>query len=88
MSNFGGEDLARRFDEKFSVITNLTYRNIGKIEAVDTRLFRMAVHRYAQCLFGIRHDDYDYSQINILLPRYIFVYLHVYLSTLKSRINV
>ena len=88
MSNFGGEDLARRFDEKFSVITNLTYRNIGKIEAVDTRLFRMAVHRYAQCLFGIRHDDYDYSQINILLPRYIFVYLHEYLSTLKSRINV
>ena len=85
MSNFGGEDLARRFDEKFSVITNLTYRNIGKIEAVDTRLFRMAVHRYAQCLFGIRHDDYDYSQINILLPRYIFAYLHVYcISTLKS----
>ena len=58
--------------QRRSVITNLTYRNIGKIEAVDTRLFRMAVHRYAQCLFGIRHDDYDYSQINILLPRYIF----------------
>ena len=70
MSNFGGDILARLFDEKFSVITNLTYRNIGKIEAVqDTRLFRMAVHRYAQCLFGIRHDDYNYSQINILLPR-------------------
>lgn len=78
MSNFGGEDLARRFDEKFSVITNLTYRNIGKIEAVDTRLFRMAVHRYAQCLFGIRHDDYDYSQINILLPRNLKTYIKTF----------
>ena len=70
MSNLGGEDLAKLFDTKFSVIANLTYRNIGIFEAVDTRLFRMAVQRYAQCLFGIRHDDYDYSQINILLPRY------------------
>ena len=69
MSNFGGETLAELFDAKFSVITNLTYRNIGKFEAVDTKLFRMAVQRYAQCLFGIRHDDYDYTQINILLPR-------------------
>ena len=69
MSNLGGETLARLFDDKFSVITNLTYRNIGQLEAVDTRLFRMAVQRYAQCLFGIRHDDYDYGQINILLTR-------------------
>ena len=67
---FGGEDLADIFDNKFSLISELTYRNIGKYEAVDTTLFRMAVQRYAQCLFGIRHDDYDYSQINILLPRY------------------
>jgi len=79
MSNFGGDILARLFDEKFSVITNLTYRNIGKIEAVqDTRLFRMAVHRYAQCLFGIRHDDYDYSQINILLPRNLKTYIKTF----------
>ena len=69
LSNFGGERLAELFDAKFSVIANLTYHNIGKFEDVDTRLFRMAVQRYAQCLFGIRHDDYDYSQINILLPR-------------------
>jgi hypothetical protein len=43
---------------------------IGKFESVDTQLFRMAVQRYSQCLFGIRHDDYDYGQINILLTRY------------------
>ena len=75
LSNFGGEDLAKILDNKFSLISELTYRNIGKYEAVDTTLFRIAVQRYAQCLFGIRHDDYDYSQINILLPRYVCMYV-------------
>lgn len=65
----GLEKLANAIDAKFDVITNLTYRNIGNFEAVDTRLFRMAVQRYALCLFGIRYDDYNYGQINLLLQR-------------------
>lgn len=87
MSNFGGETLAELFDAKFSVITNLTYHNIGKFEAVDTRLFRMAVQRYAQCLFGIRHDDYDYTQINILLPRELKTYIKT-LCCFPERCNI
>lgn len=66
---FVDDEMAKTLDDKFTVISKLTYRNIGKYESVDTSLFRMAVQRYAQCLFGIRHDDYNYSQINILLPR-------------------
>ena len=66
---FVDDEMAKTLDDKFTVISKLTYRNIGKYESVDTPLFRMAVQRYAQCLFGIRHDDYNYSQINILLPR-------------------
>ena len=42
---------------------------IGKYQSVDTRLFRRAVQCYIQCLYGIRHDDYDYGNINELLPR-------------------
>jgi hypothetical protein len=58
-------------DDKFNTITNLTYMTIGKYQSVDTRLFRRAVQCYIQCLYGIRHDDYDYGNINELLPRFI-----------------
>jgi len=72
---FVDDEMAKTLDDKFIVISKLTYRNIGKYESVDTSLFRMAVQRYAQCLFGIRHDDYNYSQINILLPRNLKTYI-------------
>ena len=42
---------------------------IGAYTDVDTSMFRVAVMHYIQCLFGIRHDDYDYGQINELLAR-------------------
>ena len=44
---------------------------IGSYTDVDTTMFRVAVMHYIQCLFGIRHDDYDYGQINELLARYV-----------------
>lgn len=36
---------------------------------VDTSRFRRAIWNYIQCLLGIRHDDYDYGEINQLLER-------------------
>lgn len=36
---------------------------------VDTSRFRRAIWNYIQCLLGIRHDDYDYGEINHLLER-------------------
>lgn len=36
---------------------------------VDTSRFRRAIWNYSQSLFGIRHDDYDYAEVNALIER-------------------
>lgn len=36
---------------------------------VDTSKFRRAIWNYIQCIYGIRHDDYDYGEVNQLLER-------------------
>jgi len=38
-------------------------------------MFRRAVQHYIQCLFGIRHDDYNYAHVNELLPRPLKKYI-------------
>ena len=58
-----------QLDSKYRTIKSLTYMTIGAYTDVDTSMFRVAVMHYIQCLFGIRHDDYDYGQINELLAR-------------------
>jgi sestrin len=64
------DDVASRLlDDKFRMIKSLTYMTIGRYTEVDTTMFRLAVRNYIQCLFGIRHDDYDYGRINTLLAR-------------------
>ena len=42
---------------------------MGDLTDVDTTAFRRAIWNYCHCLFGIRHDDYDYSIVNQLLLR-------------------
>ena len=42
---------------------------LQRYKSVDTTLFRRAIKHYIHCLFGIRHDDYDYALVNELLPR-------------------
>ncbi|XP_076067016.1 sestrin-2-like isoform X2 [Oratosquilla oratoria] len=56
-------------DGKFKTAYDLTYYTMGPNHHVDTFLFRRAVWHYLQCLYGIRQDDYDYSQVNQLLER-------------------
>lgn len=36
---------------------------------MDTSKFRRAIWNYIQCIYGIRHDDYDYGEVNQLLER-------------------
>lgn len=36
---------------------------------MDTSKFRRAIWNYIQCIYGIRHDDYDYNEVNQLLDR-------------------
>jgi len=56
-------------DEKFKITKEMTYYTMGGRAHVDTTKFRTAVWNYIQCLYGIRHDDYDYGEVNQLLER-------------------
>lgn len=62
-------DVGTLLDEKFKVAFNLTYYTMGRKSNVDTSMFRRAVWNYIQCMYGIRHDDYDYREVNELLDR-------------------
>jgi sestrin len=42
---------------------------------VDTTAFRQAIWYYIHCMYGIRHDDYDYAQVNQLLERNLKTYI-------------
>ena len=63
------EDTAQCLDDKFRTIYNLTYGTMGQHSSIDTSLFRRASWNYIQCIWGIRHDDYDYQEVNELLHR-------------------
>merc|ERR1719297_525657 len=63
------EDTAEYLDDKFRTIYNLTYGTMGPHTSIDTTLFRRANWNYIQCVWGIRHDDYDYHEVNELLHR-------------------
>ena len=42
---------------------------MGGHTSIDTSLFRRASWNYIQCVWGVRHDDYDYHEVNELLHR-------------------
>jgi len=69
------DDVAQLLDDKFRTIYNLTYRTMGRHSSIDTSLFRRASWNYIQCLWGIRHDDYDYAEVNDLLHRNLKKYI-------------
>lgn len=48
---------------------------MGDNHDVDTSSFRRAIWYYIHCMFGIRHDDYDYSEVNQLLERNLKAYV-------------
>lgn len=62
-------DVGNLLDDKFKTAYNLTYYTMGTHRKVDTSRFRRAIWNYIQCMFGIRHDDYDYNEVNQLLER-------------------
>jgi len=67
--------LADSLDEKFSHLVGLTYGTLGRHDRVDTAPFRRAAWNYSQCLWGVRHDDYDYGEVNVLLNRNLKKYM-------------
>jgi sestrin len=61
--------IATLLDEKFQMTQNLTYFTMGTNTDIDTTSFRRAVWNYVHCIFGIRHDDYNYGVVNQLLEK-------------------
>lgn len=57
-------DVGHLLDYKFRSAYNLTYFTMADKTNVDTSKFRRAIWNYIQCIYGIRHDDYDYGEVN------------------------
>ena len=38
-------------------------------------MFRRAVWNYIHCMYGIRHDDYNYGEVNQMLERNLKAYI-------------
>ncbi|XP_059206565.1 sestrin-2 isoform X1 [Centropristis striata] len=68
-------DMGQHLDEKFQVVSNLTYHRMAMHEDVDTHTLRKALWNYIHCLYGIRYDDYDYGSVNVLLERSLKVFV-------------
>ncbi|XP_029023041.1 sestrin-2 isoform X2 [Betta splendens] len=68
-------DMGQLLDEKFQVVSDLTYHRIAMHEGVDTHTLRKALWNYIHCLYGIRYDDYDYGSVNVLLERSLKVFV-------------
>lgn len=68
LNRFYDAEGSNLLDDKFSVAENLTYRTMASHSGVDTFVFRRAIWNYIDVIFGIRHDDYDYKDIDELLP--------------------
>ncbi|XP_064601161.1 sestrin-3-like [Liolophura sinensis] len=62
-------------EDKFRVAYNLTYYTMGHNTDVDTTSFRRAIWNYIHCMYGIRHDDYNYGEVNQLLERNLKAYI-------------
>lgn len=57
-------EVGKYLDEKFRSAYNLTYFTMAGRKDVDTTKFRRAIWNYILCIYGIRHDDYNYREIN------------------------
>ncbi|XP_046459036.1 sestrin-3-like [Daphnia pulex] len=68
-------DVGNLLDDKFRLMYQLTYNFMGSKKDVDTSRFRTAIWNYIQCMFGIRHDDYDYGEVNQVLERSLKAYI-------------
>ncbi|XP_007245744.3 sestrin-2 [Astyanax mexicanus] len=74
MNRLYGE-MAQLLDEKFQVVCALTYHTMAMHTHVDTSTLRKALWNYIHCIYGIRHDDYDYGEVNQLLERSLKVFV-------------
>lgn len=61
-------------DKQFNYVANLTNEYIADSQE-DTAPLRECMRFYTEHIFGVHHDDYDYSQVNLLGWRKLKIYL-------------
>ena len=66
------EDIAQKLDDKFRSIMLSNEKDSSDVDFVP---FQRAVWNYVQSLWGIMHDDYDYLEIDKIVPRLVYHYL-------------
>uniref|UniRef100_H3DHD5 Sestrin 4 n=1 Tax=Tetraodon nigroviridis TaxID=99883 RepID=H3DHD5_TETNG len=60
-------DIGHLLDERFRSVTSLP-----SLRSTD---LKRAIWNYIHCVIGIRYDDYDYGEVNQLLPRDLKLYI-------------
>jgi len=68
-------DFGSLLDDRFNAAQQLTYNMVGSNTEVDTTVFRRAVWNFIHCVYGIRHDDYDYSAVSQLVEKNLRAYI-------------
>ena len=63
------------FQILYLTVLNLLFYRLGDKMNVDTSMFRRAVWNYIHCMYGIRHDDYNYAEVNSMLERSLKAYI-------------
>ncbi|KAM3720899.1 Sestrin-3 [Dirofilaria immitis] len=70
-------EMADILDKKIALVQNLSYSTMGNYSDVDTSKYRNAIWMYIQSLYGIRHDDYNYAEVNIMLNRKMKTFIKI-----------
>ncbi|TNM99176.1 sestrin-3 [Takifugu flavidus] len=51
------------------------FRSVTSLPSLHSPDLKRAIWNYIQCVIGIRYDDYDYGEVNQLLPRDLKLYI-------------
>ncbi|KAL4507178.1 hypothetical protein ABPG72_001971 [Tetrahymena utriculariae] len=62
-------NLSKTLNEKYSQIQDLTLRNFGSTQEIDTRIFREAIWNFCEITMGYSKTDYNYKKMNNLLQK-------------------
>ncbi|XP_060105398.1 sestrin-1-like isoform X2 [Heteronotia binoei] len=68
-------DIGYLLDEKFRKVDGLQSCAMAKRQGCDHATFKRGIWNYIHCMFGIRYDDYDYTEVNHLLERILKLYI-------------
>ncbi|XP_028571027.2 sestrin-1-like isoform X3 [Podarcis muralis] len=74
-------DIGFLLDDKFQKVQKLQSCVLAKRQGCDPATFKRSVWNYVHSMFGIRYDDYDYSEVNQLLEQTLKLYIQTVTCT-------